>query len=221
MPLIFLNLIRNFWQKKSFEVLKQEKGKNMLINSVSNSPAFKAYIPVKYYAKRPDDNKYHIIDGYGNDSNKRRCNRNIVMSLNGTKKSDLNTDIVELFNTLDSDYRKSHIVRSHYLKDTPYVYIITGNRDVNTVDEMAKPIGIAKSESLQKYNSAKSLKSGAAVESFLSRINNYLINSCKRVKDENGNKVFLQVLFNPVYDKKGKIKKFEYVKTNVVPDNIQ
>lgn len=176
----------------------------MNLSPVSNLN-FKGYVPVTYYA----------LDGNGKTSsrvtskeNLRKCNGKIVRNLNGTLK-EVNKDLVDYFKKYDKDYQKLPYVTSIYDYETSTVYLVTGC-DAYEVDNMAKPIGIAKSEALARTGKSRSYESNSASREFFKNARSYLQHRCTRLKSKEGQNLSLQVLFKPVYKKDGALKDFKY-----------
>ena len=162
----------------------------MNLSPVSNLN-FKGYVPVTYYAL--DDNG-KTSSRVTSKENLRKCNGKIVRNLNGTLK-EVNKDLVDYFKKYDKDYQK-----------LPYV---TGY-DAYEVDNMAKPIGIAKSEALARTGKSRSYESNSASREFFKNARSYLQHRCTRLKSKEGQNLSLQVLFKPVYKKDGALKDFKY-----------
>ncbi len=173
-----------------------------------NSPSFKSYVPVAYYAKSPEDNKFHrVMD----KKNLKKCHRIIIQNLNGTAGKKENKEFIDLFKSYDKDYRQLPVARSVYPKTPPVVYLITGS-DVDSVDNMAKPIGRAKANSLDATGVSHSFETETETYNFYKNFQRYILNHFeKRLKNDNHQPLTLQVLFLPQYNKKGKLKGFEYL----------
>ncbi|MCD7739834.1 MAG: hypothetical protein LUH11_00590 [Candidatus Gastranaerophilales bacterium] len=74
---------------------------------------------------------------------------------------------------------------------------------------MAKPVGIAKSDSIDKIGSSKSFESSIAAKQYFSNVKSFLKNSCQRIKDKDGNNLSLYVYLDPKYKKTGELKGFK------------
>lgn len=188
----------------------------MRINSVQN-PSFKAYIPVTYYAKNPANDKYVRVF---KPQNIKKCQSFVVRNLNGTAKNMRNDDFVDFYSQFDKDYREQKTVRSVYDNENAAVIMITG-RDVNAVTNMAKPIGIAKSEAIERTGSPDSAETEFATKDYFEQIKSFLKYSCKQVKNNYGEKLSLRVYFDPKYKKDGTLKGFDFVNARMVSENEQ
>ena len=180
----------------------------MSINSLS-SVSFKAYIPVRYYAKHPTKDGYVPVV---KNENLRKCHGFLVRNLNGTAKSKTDLDFVNIYRRYDSDYNNVRAVHSVYNMDIPIVYMVTG-KDVDIVNQMAKPVGMAKGRSMDVFGHSKSLEAGIASKVFQLNIRQFIEHNCKPVKTKDTNQPLeLKMYFNPVYKKKsGDLKGFEFV----------
>lgn len=178
----------------------------MQIAAPNRSLNFNGYIPVRYYSReKGEETAYRIISR----ENIKKCQGYVVRNLNGTLKEQ-NKGFVDFYRGYDRDYQKYPTVRSHYGKNGCDVFLVTGY-DADRIGEMARPIGIAKGDAKAKTGRAKSYESRNASRNFFSNVESYLKNQCKRVKDINGEKLILNVLFEPTYNKKGEFKKFKYL----------
>ncbi len=171
----------------------------------NNNLSFKSYIPVNYYAKNPETGKYAPVT---DNQNIRKCNGFIVRNLNGTLKNNKRDDFVDFYKSYDSDYKNDSRVHSVYDKNTPTVYLVTGN-DVDIVREMAKPVGKAKGNAIEKLGYSNSFEAANAAKQYFSNVKSFLKNRCCRIKDENGNNLSLRIYFDPQYNKKNQLKGFE------------
>ncbi len=178
-----------------------------MINNITN-PSFKAYIPVTYYAKHPSKDEYVPVI---KNENIKKCHGFVVRNLNGTAKNQKNDEFIKFYRDYDSDYRRTPKVMSVYDKDSPKVYMVTG-RDVDAVKNMAKPIGIARSESIDRCGRSKTFESANAAKNYFSNVKNFLRNSCRRLKNEDNEKLSLRVYFNPKYGvRNNKLQGFDFV----------
>ncbi len=177
-----------------------------MIKNVSNV-SFKGYVPVRYYAKNPATGKYSPVV---KNENIKKCNSFVVRNLNGTLKKNKNEDFVDFFRSHDSDYRRLPVVHSVYDQNAPVVYLITG-KDADTVREMAKPIGRAKGEALDKTGCSKSFEVSNASNDFFRNVKAFMKNGCRRLKSEEGDNLSLRVYFDPKYNKKNNLTGFDFV----------
>lgn len=185
----------------------------MNVKGVQN-PSFKAYVPVTYYAKNPADGKYCRVM---KPENVKKCQSFVVRNLNGTAKNMKNQQFVDFYSQFDSDYRNRPEVRSVYDNDSARVFVITGN-DVDAVTQFAKPIGKAKGESIDRTGHSSSFETKLATNDYFRQIKYFLRNSCRQIKDSDGNKLTLRVFFDPKYKKDGTLKGFEFVNARMISD---
>lgn len=179
----------------------------MSINNINNM-SFKAYIPVTYYAKHPEKNEYVQIV---KDENIKKCQGFVVRNLNGTAKNLKNDEFIKFYSGHDSDYRRTPKVMSVYDKDSPQVYMVTGN-DVDVVKNMAKPVGIAKGQSIDRCGRSKTFESANAAKNYFSNVKSFLRNGCKRIKSNEGKNLSLRVYFDPKYGVRNKkLQGFDFV----------
>ncbi len=179
----------------------------MNINNIK-TPSFKAYIPVTYYAKHPDKNEYVPIV---KNENIKKCQGFVVRNLNGTAKNLKNDKFIKFYRDYDSDYRRNPKVMSVYDKDSPLVYMVTG-RDVDVVKNMAKPVGIAKGQSIDRCGRSKSFESANAAKNYFSNVKSFLRSSCRRLKSNDGQNLSLRVYFDPKYGVRSqKLQGFDFV----------
>lgn len=181
-----------------------------MISSVQ-SPSFKGYVPVQFYAKNPANGKYGPVQ---KRENIKRCQGFVVRNLNGTAKNNKNEKFVNFYKQYDKDYQCVPTVHSVYDHENPIVYMVTGS-DVDKVREMAKPIGKAKADSLDTFGHTKAFEVGQAGRDYYRDVQHFIKNSCKCLKSGDGKKLLLRVYFDPVYGKrgkqKGKLQGFEFV----------
>lgn len=179
------------------------------------SPSFKAYIPVTYYAKNPVNNKYVRVK---KPENIKKCHSFVVRNLNGSAKSNKNKEFVDLYSLYDSDYREQKSVRSVYEFDNAGVLMITGS-DVNAVEQMAKPIGVAKSDAIERTGKPHSFEIRLAGQDYFSNLKSFLKHSCSQVKNKDGKNLSMRVYFNPKYKKDGTIKGFDFVNMRMITED--
>ena len=175
--------------------------------------SFKGYIPVSYFAKNPANNEYVPVI---KNENIRKCNGFVVRNLNGTAKSNKNSDFVSEFKSYDKDYASVPAVKSVYDDVSPRVYLITG-KDVDTVNALAKPVGVAKREACERTGKSKSFESKMAANNYFKQIRSFINYNCRRIKDKDGQPLSLNVYFNPEYTKNNSLKGFKYSHCEYVP----
>ena len=184
----------------------------MNLSPVSNLN-FKGYIPVRYYAVNKDGKTTSRILS---KENLKKCNGRVVRNLNGTIKNK-NEDLINSFKSLDKDYKKDPYVASIYDYNNSTVYLATGC-DARRIDEMAKPIGIAKGEAKRKTGKAKSYESSYAANEYFKNVKEYITKRCKRLKSANGENLSLKILFTPKYTREGKLKDFELTDSKFIEE---
>lgn len=207
----------------------------MKINNVSGL-SFKAYVPVQYFLKseKIDENHYRYLKAEDEETVK-KCQRMLVSSLNSPESKSSNPSFVDKYKSVDNDYRKMPLVRSYYDYYSPKTKklikpdlaknitekhsivrpaLVTG-LDANEIDIMAKPIGMAKAEALDRYGKTDTYKVRLENRTFFDKQRNYILRPEKRIKTEDGRNMFLRAYFNPIYytrgAKKGELKGVEYV----------
>ena len=169
-----------------------------------NSVSFKGYVPVRYFAKNNKDGSYYPI--YDKDKIK-KCNNYIVRNLNGTAgKNSKNDELVDKFSSYDKDYKEKPYVRS--VCDRGVVYLVTG-KDANKLPEYAKPIGIAKSESLDAFGHSESHDAKLRTREYFANVKSFLKNTCIQIKGGNDKPLTLNAYFDPQY-KNGELKDYKY-----------
>ncbi len=183
------------------------------------SLSFKGYVPVKFYAKNPLNGKYSRVIKH---ENLRKCQGYIVRNLNGTAKKNKNEDFVDFYSQHDKDYEEYPFVMSMYDEgkyQEPVIYMITG-RDADKAKELAKPVGIAKGESMEHLGNTKSFEAKYAARSYFNNIRYFLNKCCNRLKNENNKDLTLRVFFEPEYTKKTKeLKGFKYVACDMTAED--
>ncbi len=178
----------------------------MQIAAPNRSLNFNGYIPVRYYSREKGEETAFRITSR---ENIKKCQGYVVRNLNGTLKEQ-NKSFVDFYRAYDKDYGSYPTVRSHYGKNGCDVFLVTGY-DADRIGEMAKPIGIAKGDAKAKTGHARSYESRNASRNFFSNVDSYLKNQCQRVRSKKGEKLVLNVLFEPVYNKKNEFKKFKFL----------
>lgn len=184
-----------------------------MISSVQ-SPAFKGYVPVQFFAKNPANGKYGPVQ---KRDNIKKCQSFVVRNLNGTAKNNKNENFVDFYKQYDSDYRSVRAVHSVYDDNRPIVHMITG-KDVDKVREMAKPIGKAKADSLDAFGHTGSFEVYQTGRDYYRDVHNFIKHSCKRLKSDNDQNLTLRVYFDPVYGKKGQFKGFNFVNARFIEE---
>lgn len=188
----------------------------MKITSI-NTESFKGYVPVVYYAKNPDDNRWYPVK---RKENIRKCQSKVVRNLNGSLKKNKNEDFVDYYKSYDKDYKRNPVVRSVYSRLTPTVYMVSG-KDVDVIDDFGKGVGIAKRESMEAFGHSQSFEARHTADMFFYNVKNYLLNRAHRLKSDNGKDLTLQVFFQPKYTKEHKVKDFEYVNARFVEETTE
>ncbi len=187
------------------------------MNKINAIKSFKGYVPVKYYAKSETDGKYHRIC---DEANLRKCHGYLIRNLNGTLKNK-NEELIEFYKKHDSDYRNSTDKKGQSVYDikNAIVHLFTG-RDYDSVKQLAKPIGIAKSEAIERTGSSKSFESGLEAENYFKNVKMYIKNFATRLHNEKGEAEELKLYFIPQYSKKEhKLKGFEFKSARFVKAN--
>ena len=177
--------------------------------------SFRGYVPVHYYAKNPKTDNYVPVIRI---ENIKKCHSFVVRNLNGTAKNMKNDEFVNFYRSYDEDYRKNPKVHSVYDKDSPVVYLVSG-KDVDTVRELAKPVGKAKSEAVEILGHSKSFEAQMASKNFFRNVKHFLKTTCRRLKSKDRKNLSLNVFFVPQYNKKDKLVGFNYVGANFTEDN--
>ena len=181
-----------------------------MISSVQ-TPSFKGYVPIQFYAKNPANGKYGPVQ---KRENIKRCQGFVVRNLNGTAKTNKNEDFVNFYKQYDKYYKTVPIVHSVYDHENPIVYMVTGS-DVDKVREMAKPIGKAKADSLDTFGHTKAFEVAQAGRDYYREVQHFIKHSCNCLKSDDGQNLMLRVYFDPVYGKrgkqKGKLQGFDFV----------
>lgn len=177
----------------------------MSIKSVQ-SPAFKAYVPVTYYIK---DNETGEYDRVTRPEIMKKCQSFVIRNLNGTAKNMACDRFVNGYSKYDSDYRNDKRATSYYDNENARVLMVTG-KDVDAVKQMAKPIGIAKGEAIDRTGKSKSFESRMATRDYFKQLKSFLRTSCRQVHNQNGENLALRVYFIPKYKRDGSISKLNY-----------
>ncbi len=176
--------------------------------------SFKSYIPVSYYAKNPVNGEYVPVI---KRENIRKCQGFVVRNLNGTAKRNKNEKFVDFYRTHDADYRANPQVQSVYDNNSPVVYMVSG-KDVDTVTEFAKPVGKAKSESIDLIGHSNSFETRKAASDFFRNVKSFLTKSCRRLKSDDNKNLSLRVYFDPKYNTKDKLVGFDFVNARFIKE---
>ena len=178
-----------------------------------NSISFKGYVPVRVFIKSSPNGTYCPVS---NPQKVRSCSGHLVRNLNKTiKKPD--SKFVKYFASYDKDYREKQVVHSIYDIKTPNVYFVTGN-NVRDIENMAKPVGRAKNESIKHFGHANNYEAKEAAKKFFYDAKRYMRNSCPRVKDLQGNPLTLAAYFDAKCDNEGNLKEFKFKGAEFVKD---
>ena len=175
-----------------------------MITSVQ-SPSFKSCVPVQIYAKHPDTGKYSPLRKKNNDSkNIRKCQRYIVSNLN-SKQAPKEPGFVGFYSSVDKDYSAVKAAYSYYDDENSKVYMFTG-RDVDTVKEMAKPIGLASAQALDLYGNTNSPEVKEAKKNYYKNMKSFVRKNTNFLRSPDGRRLALRVYFDPIFYQKGKNK---------------
>lgn len=174
-----------------------------------SSPSFKAVVPVVYLAKNPKNNEYVPVL---KKENLRKCHGQVVRNLNRTIKKNPNSYLVNYYRQYDSDYRHIPYVHSVYQPRGPVVYMVTG-KDVDVLNQLARPVGIAKGHSMDALGHSKSFEAQLAAQNYQKSVNNFINTSESKLKStEDDSPLTLFVYFEPEYTKREhKLKGFNFV----------
>ena len=137
----------------------------MSIKSVQ-ALAFKAYVPISYYIK---DNETGEYDRVTSPKTMKKCQSFVVRNLNGTAKNMACDRFVNGYSKYDADYRNDRRVTTYYDEKNARVLMITG-KDVDSVKQMAKPIGIAKGDAIEKTGYSKSYEARVAGRDYFKQL---------------------------------------------------
>ena len=132
-------------------------------------------------------------------------------------KKNPDKELVKYIKKYDKDYRECPIVHSVYDYANSTVYLVTG-RDVDTINQMAKPVGIAKGHSIDVLGHSKSFDAKYAAENFISKTFNFIKRNCRQVKNEKGQPLQLHVYYEPKYTKTGNLSSFVFQKAVFKPE---
>lgn len=169
--------------------------------------SFKGYVPVTFFAKNPKSGNYVPVL---KEENVRKCQSFVIRNLNGTAKNLKNDEFVKFYKNVDKDYQRVEKARSIYDTNEPIVYLVTGY-DVDYVNDMAKEMRLRKNDAYERTGKKNSSEARRANKDYYNKTRAFLSHVCKRLKNKNGEKLTLEVYFEPKYTKKeGKLLGFNY-----------
>ena len=176
--------------------------------TINSSVSFKGYVPVVFYAKNPSNDKYVPVL---KNENLRKCQSFVVRNLNSTAKNNKDDGFVRFYADNDPDYVSRNEVHSVYRQKGPMLYMVSGS-DVDKVREFAKPVGIAKADSIEALGHTKSFEVREAAHNYINSVYSFLKNTCKQLRTKDGSeKLVLCLFFDPKYKKRtGKLSGFEF-----------
>ncbi|MCR5266617.1 MAG: hypothetical protein K6E29_08525 [Cyanobacteria bacterium RUI128] len=184
--------------------------------TINNSTNFKANYHMYFFT--PEGKR--IVS----DENMKKCLHYVEAHLNNAKRvqGKRNMDLVDTFRFGqlgkdgqriggDTDYYYNNKIRTvidnTVGKIQGFMNIVSGG-DVDVIaKKFGERIGTAKSESLRRTGSTKSFEASHAVSRYVDSAPAY---AESRAVFRNGKRVAFGVIFEPVYNKKGEVKKFEY-----------
>lgn len=175
---------------------------------------FNGCIPVRSFMFNPETRR---ISPVIERKQIRQCQNIIVSNLNGTKRGETAEDFVDFYKKTDRDYFSCPYVKSFYERKSPNIYLITGN-DSLRADCMAKPLGVAKADSIERYGNTGSARVKEESKTFYKNMENLVHKGSKRVRTSDGRNLNLNVYFEPKYKKTGEIKGFKYIGANFSDD---
>ena len=158
------------------------------------------------------------------DENMKKCLHYVEAHLNSAKRvqGKRNMDLVDTvrFGQVgkdgqriggDRDYYDNNKIRAVIDKTKDkvqgFINVVTGN-DVNVVNQRyGKPIGRAKHVSIKRTGTTKSFETSHAVNRYIDNAPDY---AESRAVFRDGKRVAFGVIFEPVLNKKGEVKRFEY-----------
>lgn len=169
--------------------------------------SFKGYVPVTFFAKNPKNGRYTPVL---KEENIRKCQSFVIRNLNGTAKNIKNDEFVSFYKNADKDYQRDEKARSVYDVNEPVVYLITGC-DVDSVNSMGRELRIRKNDAYEQTGKKNSYEAKRANKDYYNKTRSFLKHVCRRLKNSNGEKLTLEVFFEPKYTKKeGKLTGFSY-----------
>ena len=185
----------------------------MNINPIS----FRGQIPVDFYARHPQTGYFVPIV---KPEHVKKCQSFVVRNLNGTAKKMRNADFVNIYKKADKDYAYASVIRTYYDRevDIPkkmnepvphYVYLVTG-KDAEIYDNLGKELGIAKRDYFERTGQKYGYDVQRAKTVYQHSLKDLVFNKCKKVKTEKGKEAALQIFFEPHYNKKGELDRFDY-----------
>ena len=187
--------------------------------TINNSTNFKANYHMYFYTTEGK----RIVS----DENMKKCLHYVEAHLNNAKRvqGKRNMHLVDTFRFGqmgkdgqriggDRDYYYNNKIRSvidnTVGKVQGFMNVVTGG-DVDVIaQKFGKRIGTAKSESLRRIGSTKSFEASHAVSRYVDSAPAY---AESRAVYRNGKRVAFGVMFEPVYNKKGEVKRFDYVRS--------
>lgn len=187
--------------------------------TINNSTNFKAGYHMYFYT--PEGKR--IVS----DENMRKCVHYVEAHLNNAKRvqGKRNMDLVDTFRFGqvgkdgqriggDRDYYYNNKIRT-IIDNTVdrvqgFMNVVTGG-DVNVVaQKYGKRIGKAKSVSLRRTGSTDSFETSHAVSQYIGNAPEY---AESRAVFKDGKRMAFGVIFQPVLNKKGEVKRFDYVRS--------
>ena len=124
----------------------------------------------------------------------------------------------------DADYRNTSHVRSFYNRMTnssnkfvPVSYIISGNDVAVFEEKLAQNIGKAKAQAKELLKKPYSEETIKALKLYNSKGLEFVKNSAKQIKDENGISYILHTKFEIIRNKLGKIKDYKLLDVRFLP----
>jgi len=186
--------------------------------------SFKGCMPMEFYAKYERTGAYVPVV---KPENVRRCQNFVVRNLNDTAGTNKSDEFVHEYAKVDADYRQRRSARSVHDKRAPiiksiheklpfYAYLITGD-DVDDIDLLGRQLGYDKKDIFERTGLINNSEVKSANKNYRNGIRNIIEKISHRIKDENGNKLVMQVYFTPVHNRKGELVKFKYDKVNFYP----
>jgi len=167
--------------------------------------SFTGHTRIQFYAQHPKRNIYVPVL---KKENIRKCQRFVIQNLNGTAK-EKNQEFINFYKQMDRDYARNNCARTVYEEDDKLPHLITGS-DTDYLVEIGKTLGMAKADAFDKTGKRGSYEEKAAQKQYYQDLHKFLKN-CKKVRDKDGDTVFLNVFFKPKYSRTEKLKGFEYV----------
>ena len=167
--------------------------------------SFRAYAPVRIFVKNTKNGPYCPV---ANPSKVDTYGGHLTRNLNKTLKH-LNYKFIDYYASYDKDYAKNPKVHAVYDKDTPNIYMVSGD-DSEIIEEFGKPVGKAKRQSINYFKHADSYDSKIAARNYFYNVKKYLKSDCQKVKNFEGDPLILTAYFDTKYDKQGIQKGYEF-----------